>query len=556
MHLATLTRGLLAGLSLALLPWQAANAQNYGGQRYDDDDTYYDDRGYDDRGYDTNRGYGDDRYDSGSRRIETDERYYDDEEYGDQGGDAQDVSFFYDELRDHGRWISHRDYGYVWTPANVDSEWRPYSRGYWVNTDEHGWYWVSEESFGWATYHYGRWFQDDRYGWLWVPGTTWGPAWVAWRYSDSYVGWAPLPPSASWDRRAGLTYSAGLFDEPRFASYWSFIEPRYISTPGLYRYTVPRHRARTLIYSTRAETRYDWRRDNVFNVGISIGYFNRHLDRPLTSVRVYATDTRHARGYDRRAGDTVRVWRPDIKRRKHAVRHDARPPTPGFWANIDRRGTWQDKRREGTRPIGLPPSGRAPKPPVDIKRVPRDTYTPPRNVRVTPPIDDRVPSRRDPDRRPRDRDQWDDSDPRAGAPPPNRPASKPEKHKGIPRDNPRYGREVPPDRPAARPDRDERPRRENPRAEREPPADRPVARPDRDERPPRDIPRAERGPKGNRDGERTPPPRNIDQPPPPRTAETPPPKGKERDEPPPPAAEKAPPAAKPAPRPIIIPGRP
>ncbi len=281
-------------------------------------------------------------------RRTTASRNYDNRESYDRGSsqsywdadnetDDPDVSFFYDELAGDGRWISHRDYGLVWSPNDVDDDWRPYTRGHWVNTDEHGWYWVSEENFGWATYHYGRWFLDDRHGWLWVPGSTWGPAWVAWRSSDSYVGWAPLPPEASWDARSGLRYDAALYEEPRFSAYWSFVEPRYISTPNIYRYCAPRHRARTIIYSTRPQTRYDYRGDRVVNFGISVNFFDRFLGSPLRSVRVFATESRNARGFDRRAGDTIRVWRPDFHRQYQAARpRGERPWGTGVWRNVDR----------------------------------------------------------------------------------------------------------------------------------------------------------------------------------------------------------------------------
>ena len=32
-------------------------------------------------------------------------------------------------------------------------------------------------------------------GWCWIPGTTWGPAWVNWRWGGGYVGWAPMAPA-------------------------------------------------------------------------------------------------------------------------------------------------------------------------------------------------------------------------------------------------------------------------------------------------------------------------------------------------------------------------
>jgi hypothetical protein len=109
---------------------------------------------------------------------------------------TQTVAFFYEALDPHGDWVRIDRYGYAFRP-NVarDPRWRPYTIGGWVFTD-YGWTWRSEEPFGWATYHYGRWARVPRLGWVWVPGSEWGPAWVSWRRSDAYIGWAPLPPDA------------------------------------------------------------------------------------------------------------------------------------------------------------------------------------------------------------------------------------------------------------------------------------------------------------------------------------------------------------------------
>jgi hypothetical protein len=75
----------------------------------------------------------------------------------------------------------------------VEAGWRPYTVGHWEWTDA-GWYWVSDEPWAWACYHYGSWVYDPNYGWVWIPGTEWAPAWVTWRESDDYVGWAPCGP--------------------------------------------------------------------------------------------------------------------------------------------------------------------------------------------------------------------------------------------------------------------------------------------------------------------------------------------------------------------------
>src|SRR2546426_61142 len=67
-----------------------------------------------------------------------------------------DFNFFVDQLSPHGRWVD-ASYGRCWIPGGVTAEWRPYTSGHWVWTDEYGWYWVPEEDWGWACFHYGRW---------------------------------------------------------------------------------------------------------------------------------------------------------------------------------------------------------------------------------------------------------------------------------------------------------------------------------------------------------------------------------------------------------------
>jgi len=109
---------------------------------------------------------------------------------------TQTQDLFYDSLDPYGDWIDVEGYGYVFQPNIVTTiGWRPYQDGCWLHTD-HGWAWKSNEPFGWATYHYGRWIRLNRRGWVWVPGSEWAPAWVSWRRSDDYIGWAPLPPEA------------------------------------------------------------------------------------------------------------------------------------------------------------------------------------------------------------------------------------------------------------------------------------------------------------------------------------------------------------------------
>ncbi len=152
-----------------------------------------------------------------------------------------DVSFqlFYDQLSPYGMWVNNPDYGYVWIP-NVDASFSPYAtNGHWIYTND-GWTWISDYPWGWATFHYGRWDYDNVYGWLWVPDTEWGPAWVSWRSSPGYYGWAPLGPGISMSIAFGSNYH-----EPN--ERWIFVRDRDFTSPSISRYYINRTNNVTII---------------------------------------------------------------------------------------------------------------------------------------------------------------------------------------------------------------------------------------------------------------------------------------------------------------------
>ncbi len=127
-----------------------------------------------------------------------------------------------------GDWMEVQPYGYVWQPREAQSRgWRPYTDGTWVYTD-YGWTWKGNEPFGWATYHYGRWTRLQDRGWVWVPGSEWAPAWVSWRKSPNYVGWAPLPPEAH--SSSGFNGAVDSYYDIGPASY-NFVPARSLGEP-------------------------------------------------------------------------------------------------------------------------------------------------------------------------------------------------------------------------------------------------------------------------------------------------------------------------------------
>ena len=125
------------------------------------------------------------------------------------------------DLGDYGSWRDDPQYGHVWCPRVVDTDWRPYQHGHWVWVDPFGWTWVSSEAWGWAPYHYGTWV-DASSGWAWVPGPAhqyWCPAVVHFSEYEGNVAWCPLapaevryPPALSLGFRSGgwsLNFSIG-----------------------------------------------------------------------------------------------------------------------------------------------------------------------------------------------------------------------------------------------------------------------------------------------------------------------------------------------------------
>ncbi len=103
------------------------------------------------------------------------------------------ASDFNQPLQPYGAWVDVGSYGRCWHPRDIAADWQPYTVGHWEWTDA-GWYWASDEPWGWACYHYGSWYNAPQVGWVWIPSTEWAPAWVTWRYSDDYIGWAPCGP--------------------------------------------------------------------------------------------------------------------------------------------------------------------------------------------------------------------------------------------------------------------------------------------------------------------------------------------------------------------------
>ncbi len=238
-------------------------------------------------------------------------------------------NYFYDSLSPYGTWIEVEGYGRCWQPSVVvlQSDWRPYRQGgRWIYTD-YGWYWQSDYSWGWAPFHYGRWFSHPRWGWCWRPDTIWGPAWVSWRYTDAYCGWAPLPPAAIYSPGFGFTYfGSSVGWSFGFGLGWdcyAFVSWGHFRHHHPHRYCEPPHHAREIYRGSHVANHIRVGRDHrIINDGIGADRVRQFTKTDVRPVRVRE---------EKMIGPNLRLTPGDrLERggRELVVRRPSFPPTP------------------------------------------------------------------------------------------------------------------------------------------------------------------------------------------------------------------------------------
>ena len=220
---------------------------------------------------------------------------------------------FYDQLSPYGAWVNDAQYGYVWVPDEAPGFFPYGTNGHWVFTD-YGWTWVSDYPWGWAPFHYGRWNYDSYYGWLWIPGTEWAPAWVTWRRSNDYFGWAPLGPGVT----LRASFARGFYlPEDR----WMFVRGRDFDRPDLDRHFVGRREYPDLIRNSTsiAHMRYD--------NGRRVGYLTGPDRREFTNItgrniRPIPINDNNQAGRTTIGRDHIQMYKPPVT---HATTSANRP---------------------------------------------------------------------------------------------------------------------------------------------------------------------------------------------------------------------------------------
>ncbi|MHB1205656.1 MAG: DUF6600 domain-containing protein [Rhodospirillaceae bacterium] len=351
---------------------------------------------------------------------------------------------FHEQLAPYGRWINHPRWGEVWHPTRVSSGFKPYYEGHWEDTEEYGWMWVSDESWGDIPYHYGRWVFDRADGWLWVPGYVWGPSWVVWREGGGNIGWFPMPPDDDYygegayrdrfdDAYGYRDWYGPNFSNDQFLSLWVFVGQDHFRDRNYRQYAVPPRDVTRFISQTRDTTRY---------TTVNKYVVNRSID-----------DTRLQR-------DTKQQFKPVPAR--NVMGRNARV-TP---VDVGRQVEQRERQRRPIPAKTNAPDPRAPVAPRADAPQPKDNRPDVNRPGANRPDANR-PAENDRNRGSNDRG----NDRRAAAPQPAPPAERPAPAANPPRERPN----TPP--PAA-----ERPDRRPAEAAPTPPANTP-ARPDRERRP-------------------------------------------------------------------------
>ena len=297
-------------------------------------------------------------------------------------------STFYIKLDPHGAWRETADYGYVWQPREAERSrsWRPYANGRWIYADV-GWTWVSEEPFGWAVYHYGRWARLRHIGWVWVPGEEWAPAWVSWRKGDDYIGWAPLPPEALFDRRSGIRNWADNYYDIGPDQY-CFVPTRQFGAQRASPTIVPSERNVAIVNQTTNVTNITYNNTTVVNQGPDYYELRARTQQPIEHLRVERRTTMNLEEEDPLAvvkGEVIEMPAPVIakprpaERPRRVVRAVTQTTVDRGWEAIpDSRAA--EKARAKIKSESTPPPDAPPKIFIKPPQAPAETTPPAPNI--------------------------------------------------------------------------------------------------------------------------------------------------------------------------------
>jgi len=155
-----------------------------------------------------------------------------------------------------------------------------------------------------------------------VPGDEWAPAWVSWRKSNDYVGWAPLPSEARFDRRAGIHNWADNYYDIGPDQY-CFVPTNQFGARRIETAVIPVQRNVTIVNETTNVTNLTYSNTTVVNQGPSYDELRARSQQPIERLRLERQITANVDAETPRAvirGEVVQVPAPVIARAQLAER--------------------------------------------------------------------------------------------------------------------------------------------------------------------------------------------------------------------------------------------
>jgi hypothetical protein len=108
---------------------------------------------------------------------------------------------------------------------------------------------------------------------------------VQWRYSDDYVGWAPIGPG-----RPGYAYGVPVNYDPPIAESWVFVQPRYLTSRAISHYALPIGGLSVAFFGATRVYRPQFRGGIVYNYGMPRDLVVKITRRPIYVQKVYRTN--------------------------------------------------------------------------------------------------------------------------------------------------------------------------------------------------------------------------------------------------------------------------
>lgn len=286
-----------------------------------------------------------------------------------QRGSAS-YQLFYDDLSPYGMWVEYPNYGYVWIPDGIP-DFSPYETGgHWILTDD-GWTWDSDYPWGWATFHYGRWDFDNDYGWFWVPDDQWGPAWVSWRSSPGYYGWAPLRPGISVSVSFGRDYHERN-------ERWVFVRDGDFGRDDIGRHYVDRSNNVTII--NNSTTIVNTRRDDTRHVTYAAGPDRNDVQKATHTTLTPVTIRESAQPGQHVSNGELHIYRPQMQK-GNGNGHDPAPSKVARLADVKSvPRTGPGNVQQKPRPVDQPPEAQPAHPGSDNPAAKGGKEQPPRGA--------------------------------------------------------------------------------------------------------------------------------------------------------------------------------